>query len=129
MYAYKKACTSILTNFQSHINYCKACVMHTFHTHIHTITCKQTHCQAFNPPFGTCTYTFVHTRTLTLTRLLEKGVGVWEDNVYMYQAMPGNGHTSGHTGIHAHTLVHTDVAQAKMSSVKLTPHSLTPRHI
>ena len=63
MYAYKKACTCILANFQSTIIVC-ACVdtqIH-LHTHIHALTCRKT--QAFNLPFVTRTY--IHTRTHTL---------------------------------------------------------------
>ena len=59
------------------------------HTHTHTRTCRQT--QAFNPPCMCDTHVHTHTsaytrtnmnrRTHTLTRLLEKGVRIWEGMV------------------------------------------------
>ena len=74
MYAYKKACTPIPPNSIYHycslhctvyikLNSMFVRVTHKYtrihlHTHIHTLTCRQT--QAFNPPFVTCTYTRIH---------------------------------------------------------------------
>ena len=66
MYAYKKACTCILPNFQSSLLYVHCVnlrVTHKYtrihlHTHIHTLTCRQT--QAFH----------IHMHTLTCTRTI-----------------------------------------------------------
>ena len=84
------------STFNPPLLYVHACDKYTrthLHTHTHTLTCRKT--QAFNPPFVTRTYTciltgtctchmhmHIHTHaTHTLTRLLQKGVRIWEGMV------------------------------------------------
>ena len=82
MYAYKKACTYILLNFQSTIIY----LIHKYtytRIYIHTLTCRQT--QAFNLPFVTriCTrmHTHIHTTHPHIDKAFGEGRSLWEGMV------------------------------------------------
>ena len=73
------------THMQTSASFQSALCDTHIHTHAHAHTCIP--------------------RTHTLTRLLEKGVRIWEGMVLCIRPKPGNRHTSGYTGMH--TLGHT----------------------
>ena len=85
MYAYKKACTCILPNFQSTIIVCALRVTHKYtciniYIHSHVDKRKLSICPLWHAHTHACTRTYIPC-TNQLTRLLEKGVRIREGMV------------------------------------------------
>ena len=92
----------LVINFPSTIIAC-AYADTQIHLHMHILSCRQT--QAFNLPFVTRTYTRMHTHIHTTHPHIDKAFGEGLSDMgrhgIIYEAKPGNRHTSGHTYVGA----------------------------